>query len=201
MKNDLNIKNGNYITLYKVIDGKLTACRLTNPRWITPWGDVHQLVCDCEYRADGSQAGKVNLCGVSKYFLSIEEYKLNHYAHTSEIIYKTLSLTKGDVMNLFDEIMNENGIRNAGRSCKYIVYKWGKKDLKPVDCCIDLNEIVIVSGICYFTKLLSAMEVERIPICNIREEKCLIDWEELGWYKTKEDCRAANHIDIVDFAD
>lgn len=201
MKNDLNIKTGNYITLYKVIDGKLTACRLTNPRWITPWGEVHQLVCYCEYRADGSQAGKVNLCGISKYFLSIEEYKINHHAHTSEIIYEYLSLTQRDVMNLFDRIMDENGIRNAGRSCKYKVFKWGKKDLKPITCYIDLGEISVISGICYSTERLSATEIIRIPLCDLREEECLIDFEALGWYKTEEDCRAANHIDIVDFAD
>lgn len=201
MKNDLNIKTGNYITLYKVIDGKLTACRLTNPRWITPWGEVHQLVRDCEYRADGSQAGKVNLCGISKYFLSIEEYKINHHAHTSEIIYEYLSLTQRDVMNLFDRIMDENGIRNAGRSCKYKVFKWSKKDLKPITCYIDLGEISVIGGICYSTERLSATEIIRIPLCDLHEEECLIDWDALGWYKTEEDCRAANHIDIVDFAD
>lgn len=201
MKNDLNIKNGNYITLYKVIDGKLTACRLTNPRWICPFGSVMQLCCDCEYRADGSKVEKINLCGITKYYLSIEEYKANHSSHVKEIIYEHLSLTVTDVVNLLDYIKSEYGIRSGSGSSGFIVFKWSEKELRPTAKSFHIDEINIVTGICYYNERLSATEYSKLPICNINETECLIDWEALGWYKTQEDCRATNHIDIVDFAD
>lgn len=201
MHEDLDIQSGNYITLYHRVDGKIKARRWVNPLWnVSSWlieTKGYYEAGNPEHNIDVTTIAINNVTSGPKY-LNPEEVRRNNPAGLDDVIIEYLGETKTDLINLFQEIAENNGIHSVGLDL--VMWQWNDEYLKSEKVSVRVVRINLATGIGY-QMLDKEHNYALVPIVNFKTEQLLYErFFNKTLYATKEECDANNQIEIVDFA-
>lgn len=122
----------------------------------------------------------------------------NNPAGLEDVIIECLGETKTDLVNLFQEIAENNGIHSIGFDL--VMWQWDDEYLKSEKVSVKVVRINLATGIGY-QMLDKEHGYALVPIVNFKTEQLLYErFFNKTLYATKEECDANNQIEIVDFA-
>ena len=199
MQNDPSIAAKRFITLYNVIDGQLRAFRYVEPMFNVMKNIIMAKRC---YMAGNDNS--IEFKGYHKdAYISVEHWKCGKKANNKDVLEYFMGMNYDTISGVFKFLRDKHGYMRSDYCTGIKTFKWDAPKCKVVVQDIHVHFVGILDGVVYGVNDIHNVDHQTregyLPIANIFTNEWLLDTD--TYHRTEDECKKANHVVVIDFAD